>query len=114
MALHQQAADEVGGNLLGGAGEEGVGEVLGGRGGYGSGFVRKCLGLLMGECRWSIKGEGISFMDMSEEQLKAAETEATAQVEESVEEISEDDLEGVAGGSYHAGGKVVGTNYFPA
>ena len=35
---------------------------------------------------------------MSEEQLKAAETEATAQVEEGVEEISEDDLEGVAGG----------------
>ena len=35
---------------------------------------------------------------MSEEQLKAAETEASAQVEEGVEEISEDDLEGVAGG----------------
>ena len=35
---------------------------------------------------------------MSEEQLKAAETEATAQVEDSVEEISEEDLEGVAGG----------------
>ena len=34
-------ADEVGGNLLGGAAEEGVGEVLGGRGGYGSGLVRK-------------------------------------------------------------------------
>ena len=35
---------------------------------------------------------------MSEEQLKAAETEATAQVEEGVEEISEEDLAGVAGG----------------
>ena len=35
---------------------------------------------------------------MSEEQFKAAETEATAQVEESVEDISEEDLEGVAGG----------------
>ena len=35
---------------------------------------------------------------MSEEQLKAAETEATAQVEDNVEEISEEDLEGVAGG----------------
>ena len=34
----QQAADEVGGNLLGGAGEEGLSEVVGGRGGYGSGF----------------------------------------------------------------------------
>ena len=36
---------------------------------------------------------------MSEEQLKAAETEATAQAEEGVEEISEEDLEGVAGGA---------------
>ena len=42
LALHQQAADELGGNQLGGAGEEGLGEVLGGRGGYGSGLVRKC------------------------------------------------------------------------
>ena len=31
-------ADELGGNLLGGAGEEGLREVLGGRGGYGSGL----------------------------------------------------------------------------
>ena len=36
---------------------------------------------------------------MSEEQLKAAETEATAQVEEGVEDISEEDLAGVAGGA---------------
>ena len=35
---------------------------------------------------------------MSEEQLKATEAEATAQVEDGVEEISEEDLEGVAGG----------------
>ena len=35
---------------------------------------------------------------MSEEQFKAAETEATAQVEDAVEEISEEDLAGVAGG----------------
>ena len=35
---------------------------------------------------------------MSEEQLKAAETETTAQVEEGVEEISEEVLAGVAGG----------------
>ena len=35
---------------------------------------------------------------MSEEQLKAAVIEATAQVEEGVEEISEEDLAGVAGG----------------
>ena len=38
------------------------------------------------------------FQAMSEEQLKAAEAEATAQVEEGVEEISEEDLAGVAGG----------------
>ena len=31
--------DELGGNLLGGAAEEGVGEVPGGRGGYGGGLV---------------------------------------------------------------------------
>jgi len=37
LAFHQQAADELGGDELGGAGEEGWGEVLGGRGGYGSG-----------------------------------------------------------------------------
>ena len=36
---------------------------------------------------------------MSEEQLKAAEAEAAAQVEDGVEEISEEDLAGVAGGS---------------
>jgi len=38
LAFHQQAANELGGDHLGGAGEEGWGEVLGGRGGYGSGF----------------------------------------------------------------------------
>ena len=37
---------------------------------------------------------------MSEEQLGAVETEVTAQVEEIVEEISEDDLEGLAGGIF--------------
>jgi len=43
LALHQQAADELGGDQLGGAGEEGLGkgwEILGdGLGGYGSGFL---------------------------------------------------------------------------
>jgi len=38
LAFHQQAADQLGCNLLGGAGEEGLGEVLGGRGGYWSGL----------------------------------------------------------------------------
>ena len=42
LPLHQQAADELGGDLLGGAAEKGVEEVLGGRGGFGSGLVRKC------------------------------------------------------------------------
>ena len=45
MPLHQQAADELGGDLLGGAGEEGLvegWEVVGGRGGYASGSVRLC------------------------------------------------------------------------
>ena len=50
LALHQQAADEVGGNQLGGAGEEGLGEVLGGLGGYGSG-----LGGEMGGGRWDMR-----------------------------------------------------------
>ena len=38
LAFDQQAADEVGGNQLGGAGEEGVRERLGKGGGYGSGL----------------------------------------------------------------------------
>ena len=49
LALHLLAADEVGCDDLDGAGEEGLGEaweVLGGRGGYGSGLMRKCLGIL--------------------------------------------------------------------
>ena len=35
---------------------------------------------------------------MSEEQLKVSEAEDTGQEEDAVEEISEDDLKGVAGG----------------
>ena len=50
---------------------------------------------------------------MSEEQLKAAETEATAQVEESVEEISEEDLAGVAGGVLGLDGSVGSYTYTP-
>ena len=53
---------------------------------------------------------------MSEEQLKAAETEATAQVEDAVDEISEEDLEGVAGGSggtIDVGGPYVVTKTVP-
>ena len=42
LVFNKQAADQLGGNLLGGASGEGVGEVLGGRGGYGGGLVRLC------------------------------------------------------------------------
>jgi hypothetical protein len=42
LAFHQQAADELGGDDLCWASEEGLGEVLGKCGGYGSGF---CGGL---------------------------------------------------------------------
>ena len=49
---------------------------------------------------------------MSEEQLKAAETEATAQVEDAVEEISEEDLAGVAGGIVDTFGLGIG-DYHP-
>jgi hypothetical protein len=41
LAFHQQAANQLRGDHLSGAGEEGLGErweVLGGRGGYGSGL----------------------------------------------------------------------------
>jgi hypothetical protein len=38
LAFHQQAADELGGDDLGGAAEEDVGQGLGERGGYGSGL----------------------------------------------------------------------------
>jgi len=38
LAFHQQAADQLRCNLLGGASEEGLGKVLGGCGGYGSGY----------------------------------------------------------------------------
>jgi len=37
QAFHQQGADEIWGNLLGGAGEEGLGGGWEGLGGYGSG-----------------------------------------------------------------------------
>ena len=42
LVFYQQATDQLGGNHLGGASEEGLGEVLGGRGDYGSGLVRLC------------------------------------------------------------------------
>ena len=49
---------------------------------------------------------------MSEEQLKAA-VEPTEQVEDGVEEISEDDLAGVAGGAFahQPPGQVIGSDF---
>jgi len=46
LAVHQQAADELGGDDLGGASEDGLGEVLGDRGGYGSGLGRWVEGVV--------------------------------------------------------------------
>ena len=43
LAFHQQATDEVGGDQLGGAGEEGLGERWGVLGGYGSGLTSPSL-----------------------------------------------------------------------
>ena len=43
LAFHQQAADEVGGNHLCGAAEEGLGEVWDGRDGSGGGFCEEVL-----------------------------------------------------------------------
>ena len=40
LAFHQQAANELGCNLLGGLGDEALVEVLGGRCSYGSGFKK--------------------------------------------------------------------------
>jgi hypothetical protein len=54
--------------------------------------------MLTGQARWSRSRRYYYSQAMSEEQLKAGETEATSQVEENVEEISEEDLEGVTGG----------------
>jgi len=41
LVFHQQAADQLGCNLLGGAGEEALGEGWEGLGGYGSGFKQR-------------------------------------------------------------------------
>jgi hypothetical protein len=43
LAFHQQAADELGGDDLGGAGKEGLGECWEGLGGYGSGLANGAL-----------------------------------------------------------------------
>ena len=43
LAFHQQASDEVGGNALSGAGEEGLGQDWESVGGYGSGYSKGVL-----------------------------------------------------------------------
>ena len=60
--------------------------------------------MLTGQGRSARSRWMLFFQAMSEEQLKAVETEASAQLEEKdgeavVEKISEEDLEGVAGGN---------------
>jgi len=44
LAFHQQAADELGCNLLGGSGEEGLRECWEVPGGYGSGLGKEMVG----------------------------------------------------------------------
>ncbi len=44
LTLEQQIANQLGGNILGRAAEEGLGEVLGGRGGFGSGSIKSAEG----------------------------------------------------------------------
>ena len=86
MALHQQAADELGGDDLGGAGEKGLGEVLSGRGGYGSGCVRLCGGLLTAVVLGARLEAQTLLRAMSEEQLAAfwAAVEADASLQETL------------------------------
>ena len=63
--------------------------------------MRKCRGVLSGAEGWAKSKRFLIFQAMSEEQLKAAQTEATAQAEDGVEEILEVELEGVAGGDWY-------------
>ena len=61
--------------------------------------------MLTDQGRWARSRRFLFVQAMSEEQLKAAEAEATAEQEEgSGEEISEEDLAGVAGGVGGVGG----------
>jgi predicted ribosomally synthesized peptide with nif11-like leader len=69
LALHQQAADELGGNQLSGAAEESLGEVLGGRGGYGSGCGRLCWRVLTAAAGGAKLEEQTPHRAISEEQL---------------------------------------------
>ncbi len=75
LASHQQTADEVRGNLLGGAGEEGLGEgweVLEGRGGYGGGLGGEVLRNADSSAVAGLQREyHLPLLAMSEEQLAA-------------------------------------------
>ena len=114
LAFHQQAADEVGGDMLGGAGKEGVRERLGKGGGYGSGYRWAVSSVLTAAAGWAILGLTTPrpLQAMSEEQLKAAgDADAVIaiakaagfaisadELKKAQSEISEEELEGVAGG----------------
>ena len=124
-------SSQLRGNLLGGAGEEGLREVLGGEVAMGGGLVRKCLGLLEDGRYWGHSHR--TTQAMSEEQLTAllAKIKEDAGLQEKLEgaadldaamaiakeagfdlsnadwlkyqaeqpfELSEEELEGVAGG----------------
>ena len=56
--------------------------------------------MLPGERRWIIKGEVFHFLDMSEEQLKASlDAEGAKPLEKGADvELTDEELEGVAGG----------------
>ena len=69
--------------------------------------------MLAGQGRWARSRRFLFVQAMSEEQLKPAEAEATAQVEDDVEEISEEDLDGldgVVGGTYMCPTEDAGSN----
>ena len=136
LAFHQQATNQVGGDQLGGAGEEGLGErweiLSDGRGGYGSGYHWAVSSVLKAAAGWAILGLTTPrpLQAMSEEQLKAfleavkadeglqeklkAAGDADAviaiakaagfaisadELKKAQSEISEEELEGVAGGN---------------
>ncbi len=71
LAFHQQATNGLGGNLLRGAGKEGLGEAMGGSGGYGSSCVKLSEGILTTEAGSAKLGKITSLRAMSPEQLVA-------------------------------------------
>ena len=93
--MRRQAADELGGNQLGGQGEEGFGEVLTGRGGYGSGSVRVCLGVLTPLVEGANLEAHTPLSAMSAEQLLAfwAAVEADASLQEKLSASTDGEID---------------------